>query len=610
MGVLDSIGGPVDLRRLAPDQLPALADEIRQLLIDSVCAAGGHLGPNLGTVELTIALHRVFGEPQDRIVFDTGHQAYTHKILTGRREQFASLRRLGGLSGYPNRAESDHDIVENSHASTGLSYAEGIARGYALDKTAGSVVAVVGDGALTGGLAWEALNNLATSPGRVIVVLNDNGRSYAPTVGGLADHLSDLRSGDAEGRNLFECLGLSYLGPVDAHDIASTESALRQASGLPGTVIVHCVSRKGNGYAPAEADNTELMHSVGAIDPATGLPRKRPGPTWTNVFGDELVALGETHPGLVAVSAAMIGPTGLSRFAERYPHRAIDVGIAEQHAVTQAAGLAMTGKHPVVAIYATFANRAFDQILLDVGLHRLPVTFVLDRAGITGPDGPSHHGMWDLALLGLIPGLRIAAPRDAETLREELGEAVAHDKGPTAVRFPKEAVGEPIPAVGRVHGIDLLHFSASAQTLLLPVGAMAAATMQAARLVEDAGQSCTVADLRWVRPLPAAVTTLAGRHRQVIVIEDGLRSSGVGAALSRLLTDAGIAVPVRVLGLPDEYVVHGGRDELLARYGLDAAGIATAVMAGLPGERPDGLVHGRRRQIRSAVRGRPQRELR
>ncbi|MCW3816672.1 1-deoxy-D-xylulose-5-phosphate synthase [Micromonospora sp. DR5-3] len=585
MSLLDTVNQPDDLRRLTHDQLRLLAGEIRTFLVEAVCRRGGHLGPNLGMVELTIALHRVFQSPRDRIIFDTGHQAYVHKLLTGRQAGFAQLRGSGGLSGYPRRAESPHDLVENSHASTALSYATGLCWAYALDGPDRTVVAVIGDGALTGGLAWEALNNLAASPGRVVVVLNDNGRSYAPTVGGLAAHLASLRTGSPDrrdgstaGSEFFQALGLSYLGPIDGHDVARLEAALRHAQESDRSVVVHCVTHKGHGHPPAEADEADRLHTVGVVDPATGQPTGSPGRTWTDVFAEELVAIGGQRPDLVAVSAAMLGPTGLTGFAARYPERTVDVGIAEQHAITSAAGLAFGGKHPVVAVYATFLNRAFDQVLLDVGLHRLPVTLVLDRAGITGPDGPSHHGMWDLAVLGTVPGLRVAAPRDAATLREELREAVDERRGPTVLRFPKARVDHDIPPVERIAGVDVLRRAAGAQVLLVAVGAMAGPTLRAADLLAAGGVECTVVDPRWVRPVNPELAVLAADHALVVTVEDGVREGGVGGAVAQSLADAAVATPVCALGLPTAFVPHGDRPGLLAEYGLDPHGICADVL--------------------------------
>jgi 1-deoxy-D-xylulose-5-phosphate synthase len=600
MSILDAIGDPADLRRLDGDLLDRLAGEIRAFLVEAVCRHGGHLGPNLGAVELTIAVHRVFRSPRDPIVFDTGHQAYVHKLLTGRRQGFADLRERGGLSGYPSRAESGHDVMENSHASTALAYAEGLGRAFALDGSDRTVVVVVGDGALTGGLAWEGLNNLAASRARVVVVLNDNGRSYAPTVGGLAAHLHALRErtpdSDLSGGNLFQALGLGYLGPVDGHDIAAVERALHAARALERPVVVHCVTGKGRGYPPAEADEADRLHSVGVLDPVTGCPPHSAARTWTDAFGEELVALGAARQDLVAVSAAMLGPTGLTPFARRFPARVVDVGIAEQHAVTSAAGLALAGRHPVVAIYATFVNRAFDQVLLDVALHRLPVTFVLDRAGITGPDGPSHHGMWDLALLGGVPGLRMAAPRDEPTLREELREAVATQDGPTVVRFPKATIGTAIPAIERCGGIDVLHADIQPRVLLVSIGAMAGAALAAAAKLAGAGIGCTVVDPRWARPVNPVVASLAADHELVVTVEDGLRDGGVGWAVARSLADRSVHTPVEVLGLPAAFLPHGPRAGLLAEYGLDAAGIAASVLGrvGRRPPRPVALVEARR----------------
>ncbi|GAA4207431.1 1-deoxy-D-xylulose-5-phosphate synthase [Actinocatenispora rupis] len=597
MALLESITEPADLRRLAATQLPGLADEIRTFLIRTVCSTGGHLGPNLGLVELTIALHRVFGSPFDRLVFDTGHQSYVHKLLTGRRAGFETLRQEGGLSGYPSRAESVHDLVENSHASTALSYADGLAKAYALDGSDRRVVAVVGDGALTGGLSWEALNNLGASDRPVVVVLNDNGRSYEPTVGGLAGQLAALRrragyaevlslldpdgSPDAPSLSeLFGGLGFAYRGPVDGHDIGALEAEFVAARRSGRPVVVHCLTRKGLGYAPAEGDAADRLHSIGTVDPATGAPRTKER-TWTHAFADELLSLGADRPDVVAVSAAMVRPTGLGAFADAYPERTFDVGIAEQHAVTSAAGLAMGGKHPVVAIYATFLNRAFDQVLMDVGLHGLPVTFVLDRAGITGPDGPSHHGMWDLAALGVVPGLRLAAPRDAGTLCAELREAVDVTDGPTVLRFPKAPLSADIPAVGRVGAVDLLRVPERSDVLLVPVGVLAGAALAAADQLATAGYGCTVADPRWVRPVPTELAQLAAGHRLVVTVEDGVREGGVGQAVASSLAEAGVEVPVRVLGLPRGYLPHAKRGDLLARYGLDAGGIAEATLAAL-----------------------------
>ncbi|WP_440073657.1 1-deoxy-D-xylulose-5-phosphate synthase [Streptosporangium sp. OZ121] len=632
-GLLERIGDPGDLRRLPSARLPALAGEIRRFLVDKVSATGGHLGSNLGAVELSVALHRVFASPQDAIVFDTGHQAYVHKILTGRRDDFDGLRQPGGLSGYPSRAESVHDVVENSHASTALSYADGLAKAVRLSGRADRhVVAVIGDGALTGGLALEAVNNLGAAPGLpVIVVINDNGRSYARTAGGLAAHLAALRRsrpglpdpesrGDGEeprrapreagepgetretgntaetrdagdgrdatrpaGTNVFEALGFSYLGPVDGHDIDALEGALLRARALGRPVVVHAVTVKGKGYGPAEDDEADRMHGIGVLDPATGRPPAATAatpPSWTSVFAKEITAIGAERPAVIAITAAMPGPTGLAAFAARFPDRFVDVGIAEQHAVTCAAGLAMNGMHPVVAMYATFCNRAFDQALMDVALHRLPVTLVLDRAGITGPDGPSHHGMWDLVLLGMIPGLRIAAPRDATRLREALHEAVGFDGGPTAIRYPKASVGPDIVALRRLGGaggVDVLAENGD-RVLLVAVGSLAGPCVAAAAQLRHHGVGATVVDPRWVDPVHPALVELAASHGLVVTVEDGLRTGGVGAAVATACADADLDTPVRALGLPREFIGHGDRAHLLAAAGLDHGSITASVL--------------------------------
>lgn len=610
MSLLERVECPADVRSLEGGQLRELAQELRDFLVRTVGASGGHLGPNLGVVELTLAIHRVFESPRVPIVFDTGHQSYVHKILTGRRKGFERLRTTGGLSGYPSRAESVHDLVENSHASTALAYADGMSKAFAaVGECEREVVAVIGDGALTGGLAWEALNNLGASNARVVVVLNDNGRSYSPTVGGLPRHLDRLidrdryadlhrllggdppRSSSLTGAGLdswgglFGALGLRYVGPVDGHDVAAVEAALRAARGGPGPVVVHCRTKKGHGYPPAEQDCADHMHTVGVIDTGSGAPLKEPAVTWTDVFSATLVELGELRPDLAAVTAAMAGPTGLQRFAERFPGRCHDVGIAEQHAITSAAGMAMAGLHPVVALYATFANRAFDQVLLDVGLHRLPVTLVLDRAGVTGPDGASHHGMWDLALLGLVPGLRLAAPRDAATLAEELAEAV-EVKGPTALRFPKAELGDAIAASRRTGDVDVLREGSVDPVLLVSVGAMANTVLEAAERLAEDGIACTVVDPRWVLPVSDVLLDLAERFRLVVTVEDGLRAGGVGSRLAGALRERGVDVPVRCLGLPTTYLPHGSRSAVLAAHGLDAAGVVTAVRAAAQVERP------------------------
>jgi 1-deoxy-D-xylulose-5-phosphate synthase len=571
MSLLDTVTCPADLRALPEWALPELAAEIRARLIDTVTRTGGHLGPNLGVVELTIALHRVFESPRDPILWDTGHQAYVHKMLTGR-AGLDGLRQAGGLSGYPSRAESRHDLVENSHASTSLSYLDGLGRALAVrGETDRTAVAVVGDGALTGGMCWEALNNIAAAPQRpVVVVLNDNGRSYAPTAGAVARHLADLSAGAS--RSVFEQLGMAYIGPVDGHDVPAVEAALRKAKGLGMPTVVHCLTRKGLGYAPAEADEAEKMHTVSPAPAAAAVAKV----SWTDVFGAEMLALGEARPDVVALTAAMPGPTGLTAFAGRFPERVFDVGIAEQHAVTCAAGLAIGGLHPVVCVYATFLNRAFDQVLMDVALHRLPVTFVLDRAGVTGTDGPSHHGMWDLTLLGTVPGMRVAAPRDGDELRRQLREAVAYD-GPAAMRFPKADVGPSLRPVGTVGGADVLWTAEARDVLLVAAGATATAAVAAAEELcrEDVG--VTVADPRWLLPVDPALAAAGANYGLVVTVEDNGSHGGYGDAFARAVRAAGVPTPVRTLGLAQRFLAHGARGDILAAHGLDGAGIASSI---------------------------------
>jgi 1-deoxy-D-xylulose-5-phosphate synthase len=616
--LLDTVRGPADVKRMPAEELAELATEIREFLVDAVCRTGGHLGPNLGAVELTLALHRVFDSPHDAIVFDTGHQSYVHKLVTGRRAGFERLKQRGGFSGYPSRAESEHDLVENSHASTALSYADGLAKAFALTGQRRHVVAVVGDGALTGGMCWEALNNIAAGADRpIVIVVNDNGRSYSPTIGGLADHLASLRLMPQYERTLergkqalqrtpvvgqavyagihaaklalkdalspqvmFSDLKLKYFGPVDGHDTAALESALRRARAFGGPVVVHAVTRKGNGFAHAENHEADQMHAIGRIDPCTGEPAASPGTTWTSVFSEELVRIGEVRQDIVAITAAMLGPTGLDAFAAAFPQRCFDVGIAEQHAVTSAAGLAMAGLHPVVAVYSTFLNRAFDQLLMDVALHRQPVTVVLDRAGITGEDGASHNGMWDLSILGVVPGIRVAAPRDADALREQFAEAVAVSDGPTAVRFPKGKVPPPVPAVERVGGADLLRRPAAGEdhdVLLVGVGAFAGLALDAAGRLADQGIGVTVVDPRWVLPVPSVLVDLARQHRLVVTVEDSGRHGGFGSACAAALRDAGVDVPLRDIGIPQRFLDHASRADVLAELGLTAQDVARRV---------------------------------
>ncbi|WP_431772892.1 1-deoxy-D-xylulose-5-phosphate synthase [Streptomyces cucumeris] len=622
MPSLENIRGPHDLAALSGEELAALAAEIREFLITAVARTGGHLGPNLGVVELSIALHRVFDSPVDRILWDTGHQSYVHKLLTGRQD-FSKLRHKGGLSGYPSRAESEHDIIENSHASTVLGWADGLAKAHEVyGRSDRHVVAVIGDGALTGGMAWEALNNIAAARDRpLIIVVNDNERSYAPTIGGLADHLATLRTTDGYERvlawgkdvlrrtpvvgeplygslhgakkgfkeavapqGMFEDLGLKYVGPIDGHDTEAMESALRRAKRFHGPVLVHCLTEKGRGYRPALEDEADRFHTVAAMDPLTCAPLlPAGGRSWTSVFGEEMVRIGAERPDVVALTAAMLDPVGLGGFAEAYPERVWDVGIAEQHAAVSAAGLATGGLHPVVAVYATFLNRAFDQVLMDVALHRCGVTFVLDRAGVTGTDGPSHNGMWDMSVLQVVPGLRIAAPRDADQLRAQLREAVAVDDAPTVVRFPKEAVGPAIPALDRIGGMDVLRRDDpdGGDVLFVVAGAMAATGLRAAELLAERGIHCTVVDPRWVKPVDPGLPGLAARHAVVAVVEDNVRTGGVGAAVAQALRDAEVDLPVRTFGIPEEFLPHAKRAELLAEIGLTPAEIAGRTGAAL-----------------------------
>jgi 1-deoxy-D-xylulose-5-phosphate synthase len=561
---------------LPADQLSVLAGQVRDLLVRTVTATGGHLGAGLGVVELTIALHRVFRSPRDVIVFDTGDQTYPHKVLTGRAAAFLALRQIGGLSGYPCRAESVHDWVENSHASVALAWVDGIAKALWLrGECDRRVVAVVGDGALTGGVAWEGLNNLGGGDLPVIVVLNDNGRSYDPTVDAIAAHLDRLRRSVPGAGNLFEILGFAYLGPVDGHDIEAVCAGLRRAAALRRPVVVQVVTAKGRGYPPAEDDDADRMHACGVIDPATGRSAKPAAASWTKVFEQEIVSLAEAHPEVVALTAAMRLPTGLGGLSRSRPGRVFDSGIAEQHLLASAAGMATGGAHPVVCVYATFLNRAYDQLLLDVALHQLPVTLVLDRAGITGPDGPSHHGMWDLALLAGVPGMRVACSRDPARLRELLREAVRAD-GPTAVRFPKATAGPDLSALARMDGVDILHRSPHAplDVLIVAIGALAPACLDAAQALTEQRIGVTVVDPRWAIPINPALVGLASRHQLVVCVEDGVRHGGVGSRLGQAITEAGVAAPCHPLGLPTEFVPHSSRGQLLAAHGLSGSGIA------------------------------------
>ena len=615
--MIEQIKSPKDLAALSPADLSALAAEIRAFLIAKVTKTGGHLGPNLGVVELTIAIHRTFDSPKDVILFDTGHQSYIHKILTGRSEGFDLLRQKGGLSGYPSRAESEHDVIENSHASTALSWGDGISRGFSLTgQNDRHVVVVVGDGALTGGMSWEALNNIATAESRnLVIVVNDNERSYSPTIGGMATYLSTLRvtrgyekfldwgkdvlhrtpvvgvpiydtlHGMKKGikdiiapQGMFEDLGLKYIGPIDGHDIEAMEKALLKAKAFGAPVILHAITEKGRGYAPAIEDEAEKFHAVGIVDPETGLPLAKGVTTWTSVFADELVKQGETHKNLIAITAAMLGPTGLDKFADKFPDRTIDVGIAEQHAVTSAAGLAFAGMHPVVAVYATFLNRAFDQVLLDVALHKAGVTFVLDRAGITGDDGPSHNGIWDLALTGIIPTMHVAAPRDGARLREVLAESIQITDAPSMLRYPKGEVVADIPAFERRDGIDVLYRGESADVLLVSIGAMAAMAVEAASQAYREGVGVTVIDPRWIKPLPQSLVTMATRYKSVVVLEDGIRHGGIASTISEMFRDAGLQVPIHSIGVPLTFLEHAKRGQILSQLGITAQQISLNIV--------------------------------
>jgi 1-deoxy-D-xylulose-5-phosphate synthase len=615
--MLESIKSPADLQGLTEDQLSVLAEEIRTFLIEKVSKSGGHLGPNLGIVELTIALHRTFQSPKDVIVFDTGHQTYVHKLLTGRIAGFDKLRQRGGLAGYPNRVESEHDVVENSHASTALSWSDGIAKGFMLTKQSDrTVVCVVGDGSLTGGMAWEALNNIAASTNeKLVIVVNDNERSYSPTIGGVATYLSTLRTtkgyekfldwgkgvlektpvvghpiyetlhGMKKGikdiiapQGMFEDLGLKYFGPIDGHDILAVEKALKIAKDFGGPVLVHVITEKGKGHAPAVNDEAEKFHAVGVVDPETGEPVNKSVKSWTSVFSDELVKIGGERSDVVAITAAMMGPTGLDKFEKSFPERTFDVGIAEQHATTAAAGMAYAGLHPVVAVYSTFLNRAFDQLLLDVALHKAGVTFVLDRAGVTGDDGPSHNGIWDLALTGIVPTLHVAAPRDGARIRETLREAIDIGDAPTLLRFPKGAVNADIPAFERRDGVDVLYRGESADILLVSIGAFAAMAVEAAGQAYREGVGVTVIDPRWVKPLPKSLITMAQRYKSVVVLEDGIKHGGIASTISELFRDAGLSVPVHSIGVPLAFIEHSKRAEVLQDLGITVQNITRSLV--------------------------------
>ena len=618
MSLLEQIAGPADLKKLPSSAMRALASEIREYLVAAVSKTGGHLGPNLGVVEISMAMHRVFDSPRDSFVFDTGHQSYVHKLLTGRKD-FSNLRQKDGLAGYPQRSESEHDIVESSHASSSLSWADGIAKAYRLTKQDDRyVVALIGDGALTGGMAWEALNNISDDNDRkLVIIVNDNGRSYAPTIGGFARNLNNIRTeqtyrklyrlsraffnkfglpgrmifsaargagkgifGSVTPKSMFPNLDLKYIGPIDGHDYEQVEQALQQAKKYAHPVIVHMITQKGKGYEPAMLNDDDQFHAVGQINPETGASLENVGASWTSVYGDELVKLAERNQRIVAITGAMLNPVGLAKFAKRFPDRVFDVGIAEQHAVTSAAGMAFGGLHPVVSVYSTFMNRAFDQVLMDVALHREGVTFVLDRAGVTGPDGASHHGVWDLAVFQVVPNIRIAAPRDAARLVELLGEAIAIEDAPTMLRFGKGAVDQKYEAVSRLtDGVDVLREAAAKDVLLVAVGAMAGIALQAAELLASQGIGATVVDPRWVVPVAKSVVELSAQHRLVVTIEDGVRVGGIGTRIRQALRAAEVDTALNELGLPDEFLEHATRAQILERVGLTAQTIARDIVA-------------------------------
>ena len=615
--MIESIKSPADIRGLSHEELISLAQEIRTFLIEKVSKSGGHLGPNLGVVELTMAIHRIFDSPRDVVLFDTGHQSYVHKILTGRVAEFDGLRQRGGIAGYPNRSESEHDVIENSHASTALSWGDGISYGFAqTGQTDRHVVVVVGDGALTGGMSWEALNNIAATEVRnLVIIVNDNERSYSPTIGGLATYLSTLRvtrgyerfldwgkdvlhktpvigtpiyetlHGVKKGikdivapQGMFEDLGLKYMGPIDGHDIVAMEKALQKAKAFGEPVLIHAITEKGRGHKPAMDDEAEKFHAVGIVDSATGASLSKSVTSWTKVFSEELIEIAREREDIVAITAAMLGPTGLAAFEKEFPSRTIDVGIAEQHAVTSAAGMAFAGLHPVIAIYSTFLNRAFDQLLLDVALHKAGVTFVLDRAGITGDDGPSHHGIWDLALTGIVPTMHVAAPRDAARLRETLREAVDISNAPSMVRYPKGAVQSDIPAFERRDGIDVLYRGESADVLLVSIGSMAAIAVEAASMAYREGVGVTVIDPRWVKPLPTSLVTMSQRYKSVVVLEDGIKRGGIASSISEMFREAGLATPIHSIGVPLEFIEHSKRGEILNDLGITAQNISRSIV--------------------------------
>ncbi|MEY4899867.1 MAG: hypothetical protein RI895_289 [Actinomycetota bacterium] len=620
MSILKGVESPADLRTLTPAQLDQLSIEIRGSLVDYVTRTGGHLGPNLGVVELTLALHLVFDSPKDPILWDTGHQTYVHKMITGRAGDFNSLRQEGGLSGYPSRAESIHDVIENSHASTALSYADGIAKAFEIHgESDRHVVAVVGDGALTGGMTWEALNNIADGSDRsIVIVVNDNERSYSPTIGGMARHLATLRTnrgyekfldwgkyvlertpvvgapvydalhGMKKGikdfiapQGLFEDLGLKYIGPIDGHNISDMKFAFQRARDFGAPVIVHVITEKGRGYKPAESDEADRFHAVGIVDPDTGKPLTQSAKSWTSVFSGELVAIGSERQDVVAITAAMLGPTGLTAFADKFPTRTFDVGIAEQHAVTSAVGMAHAGLHPVVAIYSTFLNRAVDQVIMDCALHNAGVTFALDRSGVTGDDGASHNGMWDMALLRVVPNLDLFAPRDGQQLRAALRSSVAKSDHPTVIRFSKGAVPADIPAETQLGFADVLLENQRPDVSIVAIGVMATPALEAAQSLQGQGFNVEVIDPVQVLPISSGLINYLSSREFVVTIEDGLVDGGIGEAIGSALRNANSPTRVMSLGVPKKFLDHATRKSILNSLQLDAQGIVATIAEGL-----------------------------
>ena len=642
--VLEVIRQPSDLRGLTTPELEQLAAEIRDFVVAAVSETGGHLGSNLGAVELTLALHRVFDSPRDAILWDTGHQAYIHKIVTGRRGGFSQLRQAGGISGYPSREESVHDFIENSHASTVLSYAYGlaVARDAGQTPDRNHIVAIIGDGSMTGGMAYEALNNLGHSSKRVIIVLNDNGRSYAPTISNLSQGAPGERKTGTLSKTLikirinpvyvrrqrkiekflknlpligtqaergmeafkagvreylqppafFEALGVRYVGPIDGHDIEAMEHAFTAAEQRveEGPVVIHVITEKGRGYSPAEDDDEKHLHDAPVFDPINGPPKSVPT-GYTEAFADTIIKLAEQDSRIVAITAAMPGPTGLIQFQEHFPDRFFDVGIAEQHAVTAAAGMAMGGMRPVVALYSTFLNRAWDQVVYDVAMHRLPVIFCLDRAGITGDDGPSHHGVYDMALLSKVPGMRVLAPSSTQELQQMLSDAISlADTGPVAIRYPKglarnvdeNDIGSGLQARKLVDG-------PTKRVCILAIGKLVGAALEAAETLKASNVDVTVWDVRSCSPLDPAMIADAMQHDVVITAEDGIRDGGIGMTIENTINDMSISNTstmhkrpiVQVLGVPTTFVPTAKPQVILHQMGLDAEGIVAQVLRAL-----------------------------